>query len=140
MAPASALGSVPSAATAASAYTACTAARLVAGTQTSRSTSWDRHSDSAKNAASWVLPHDPSQSRDPVPPARPGTSTTAVPGTSAAPSRGALSGLVLNPSASGGTTPARTGHWACPSADSTGPPAGTWLINPLPLLRGQAGR
>ncbi len=131
---------MPSAAPAASAYPASTDARLVAGTQTSRSTSRDRQSDSAKNAASWVFPHDPSQSREPAPPPRPGTSTTAVPGTSAAPTRGALSGLVLNPSASGGTTPMRTGHCAWPSGDSAGPPAGTWLINPLPLLRGRPGR
>ena len=140
MASASALGSVPSAASAASAYPASTDARLVAATQTSRSTSRDRQRDSAKNAASWVLPHDPSQSRDPAPPPRPGTSTTALPGTSAAPSRGALSGLVLNPSASGGTTPERTGHSAWPSGDPTGPSAGTWLINPLPLLCGRPGR
>jgi hypothetical protein len=86
------------------------------------------------------LPHDPSQSRVPAPPPRPDTSTTALPGTSAAPSRGALSGLVLNPSASGGTTPERTGHTPRLSGDSAGPPAGTWLINLLPLLCDPVGR
>src|SRR5215471_20325251 len=56
--------SVPMAA-AASTYPASTDALLAAITQTSTSTARDRHSDSAKYTASWVLPHAPSQSGDP---------------------------------------------------------------------------
>jgi hypothetical protein len=49
------------AATVAATYPDSTDARLVAGTQTSSSTSRDCQSDSARPTASWVFPHDPDQ-------------------------------------------------------------------------------
>src|SRR5262245_55477080 len=54
---------LPVAAAMAAAYPDSTEARLVASIQTSISSRPDRHSDSAKAAASWVLPDEPSQSR-----------------------------------------------------------------------------
>src|ERR1700728_652978 len=98
--------------------------RLVATTQTSRSSTRERHSDSAKYTASWVLPQELSQSRDPASAAaRPGVSTTVVPGVSAAPRSGADSGLPLKPSAIGGTAPDLTGHAAVCARDPAGPVA-----------------
>src|SRR5580693_2912974 len=102
--------------------------RLVATTQTSRSSPRERHSDSAKYTASWVLPQELSQSRDPASAAaRPGVTTTVVPGVSAAPRSGADSGLPLKPSAIGGTAPDLTGHAAAWARDPAGPVAVIWL-------------
>ena len=68
----------------------------------------DCHNHSAEDTASCVFPHVFSQSPDPPGPVRPGASATAAPGTSADSRAEADSGLALNPSASGGTAPART--------------------------------
>jgi hypothetical protein len=54
------------------------------------------------------LPHASSQTPDRPGVARPGVSATIAPATSADSSAAAVSGLALNPSASGGTAPART--------------------------------
>src|SRR5690242_10784246 len=88
-----------------------TDARLVATTQVSTSTPGERHSDSAKYRASWVLPLDARQSNA-VAGACSGTSATAAPGTSADSRPGTLSGLTEKSSASGGTEPDQTGHVA----------------------------
>ena len=94
---------------------------MLAATQTSRVTSPDCHSDSAAYTASWVLPQAPSQSRTPAVAARAGTSATVAPGARTALRLGDVSGRELNPSASGGTTPDRTGWAGCPSGHSAGP-------------------
>src|SRR5215467_14521951 len=110
----------PVAAAVAAAYPDSTDSRLVASIQTMRSTPRDCHRDSAKAAASWVLPDDLCQCRasraatgpgdavrsDP----RAGTSATAAPAGSAAARLGAVSGLVLKSSASAGTVPDRIGQ------------------------------
>jgi hypothetical protein len=88
--------------------------------QTSRSTSRLCHSESAKLAASWVLPHDASQSRDPLPTGRAGTRATAVPGRSAAPRLGAVSSRAVKPSAAAGITPDWTGHPASSARGGSG--------------------
>ena len=98
----------------------------MASIQTSRSTPPDCHSDSAKAAASWVLPDDLSQSgasgaasgpgRVAGAAARSGTSATAVPAGSAAARPGDVSSLALKPSASAGTVPDRTGQDGRPGA------------------------
>src|SRR5215468_6663121 len=66
-----------------------------------------RHSDSARYAASWVLPVPPGQSyrcRRASGPVR----TTGRPGASASARPGTVSGLALKQSASDGTSPERT--------------------------------
>src|SRR5580658_10356559 len=87
---------------------------LLASTQTSRSSAPARHCDSAKKAASWVLPLQRSQScDDPAPTRLPrGASMTAPVRPSASLRSGPVSGRVLNLSASAGTEPDRAGHWA----------------------------
>ena len=89
----------------------------MASIQTSRSTPPDCHSNSAKAAASWVLPDDLSQScasgaatgPGAGAGARSGTSATAAPAGSSAARPGAVSSRALKPSASAGTVPDRIG-------------------------------
>ena len=94
-----------------------TDARLLATTQVSTSTPGERHSDSAKYRASWVLPVDPRQSRA-AEGTWSGTSATVAPGISVVSRSGTVSGLTVKPSASGGTGPDQIGHvgvWpSCP--------------------------
>jgi hypothetical protein len=73
------------------------------------------------------LPHDPRQSGDPSGASWPATSATAVPGTSAEPRAGAVSGLVLKPSAISGTAPDLTGQTTSGTSGPTGPVALTRL-------------
>src|SRR6202012_2535428 len=100
----------------AAAYPDSTAARLVAWIQTSRSSRRECHSDSAKAAASWVLPDDLSQSRAAGSPAGPGhaprrgTTAPAPPARSTAVRSGAVSSRSVKPSATVGTVPDRTGQ------------------------------
>ncbi len=90
----------------------------MASIHTSRSTPRDCHSDSAKAAASWVLPDDLSQScaagtaAGPTAgaAARSGTSATAAPAGSAAVRPEAVASRALKPSASAGAVPDRTGQ------------------------------
>ena len=109
----------------------------MASIQTSRSTPPDCHSDSAKAAASWVLPDDLSQSCASGAPTGPGnaagaarsvTSATAAPLGSAATRRGAVSSLALKPSASVGTVPDRMGQDGRPGAAPAGPVGGAALL------------
>ncbi len=116
------VGSIPVAAADACTNPDSTDARLVAEIQTSASMSPDRHSDSAMAAAIWVLPHAPSQFDGPSAKVEPGTSAMTEPGTTASMMPRAVSGLSVNPSASGGTSPTRNRGAAC-SADI--PPEGT---------------
>ena len=126
----------------------------MASIQTSRSTPPDCHSDSAKAAASWVLPDDLSQScasgaatgpgEAAGAAARSGTSATAAPAGSAAARPGAVSSLALKPSASAGTVPDRMGQDGRPGAAPAGPAGGTALLmarcpRPAVAWRAQAG-
>jgi hypothetical protein len=90
---------------AASAYPESIDAVLLASIQTSKSIDLDRHCDSAKKAASWVLPQHRSQSCGEPPPGRRGRGASAMAGLpfSAINRSGPVSGRVLNLSASGGT-------------------------------------
>ena len=130
----------------------------MASIQTSRSTPPDCHSDSAKAAASWVLPDDLSQScasgaaagpgKAAGAAARSGTSATAAPAGSAAARSGAVSGLALKPSASAGTVPDRMGQDGRPGPRLPGRGALPGGAAPLtarcarscrPCIRGMAG-
>src|SRR5215470_10159429 len=130
-------GSMPIAATAAAAYPDSTEDSLVALTQTSRSSSPDRHNDSAMWIASWVLPQAPSQSGEPgAGAALPGARTTVLPLTRDLSSPGADSMRGTNPSARGGTMPDRIGHAVPPLGVSPDPAAGTRCVTrPLPATR-----
>ncbi len=101
------VGSMPVAATDASTYPVSTDERLVAEIQTRMSMAPDCHSDSARSTAIWVLPHAPSQFCGPSANVEPGTSAMADPGVSASTIPRAVSGLSVNPSARGGTSPIR---------------------------------
>src|SRR5215471_13819404 len=114
-------------AAAASMYPDSTDARLVAATQTSKSAARDRHSDSAKYTAIWVLPHACRQSGDAPAIVWSGVSTTVAPGTSVVPRSGAVSGLALKPSASGGIAPVLAGNVAPGTCDPVDPAALAWL-------------